>query len=72
VLFRSYTILNIQGTRVFRNRTELYGGVKNVFGFMPKNPLFRPDAPFSDEFDTAYNYAPMEGRKIYVGLRVRM
>lgn len=67
-----YTILNIQGTRVFRNRTELYGGVKNVFGFMPKNPLFRPDAPFSDEFDTAYNYAPMEGRKIYVGLRVRM
>lgn len=67
-----HTILNIQLTHTFRNRMELYGGVKNAFGFMPKHPLFRPDAPFSDEFDTAYNYAPMEGRKGYLGLRVRL
>jgi outer membrane receptor for ferrienterochelin and colicins len=67
-----YTILNIQATRTFRNRMELYGGVKNVLDFMPKHPLYRPDAPFSEEFDTAYNYAPMEGRKGYLGLRVRL
>jgi outer membrane receptor for ferrienterochelin and colicins len=46
--------------------------VKNVLDFMPKNPLYRPDEPFSDEFDTAYNYAPMEGRKAVMGVRVRM
>lgn len=67
-----YTILNIQLTHRFRNRMELYGGVKNVLDFTPKDPLFRPDAPFSEEFDAAYNYAPMEGRKGYVGVRVRM
>ncbi len=67
-----YTILNIQGTHNFRNGYELYGGVKNVLGFTPKHPIFRPEAPFSEEFDTAYNYAPMEGRKVYLGLRVKM
>jgi outer membrane receptor for ferrienterochelin and colicins len=67
-----YTILNIQLTHTFRNRMELYGGVKNVLDFMPKHPLYRPDAPFSDDFDTAYNYAPMEGRKAVMGLRLRM
>lgn len=67
-----YTILNIQVTHTFRNQFEMYGGVKNVFGFMPRDPLYRPDAPFSDEFDTAYNYAPMEGRKVYLGVRVKM
>jgi outer membrane receptor for ferrienterochelin and colicins len=67
-----YMILNIQATQRFSNGWELYGAVKNVLDFMPKNPLYRPDAPFSDEFDTAYNYAPMEGRKAVMGVRVRM
>jgi outer membrane receptor for ferrienterochelin and colicins len=67
-----HTILNIQLTHTFRSKMELYGGVKNVLDFMPKHPLFRPDAPFSDEFDAAYNYAPMEGRKGYLGIRLKM
>lgn len=66
------THLNIQGTRRFGMGWELYGGVKNLLDVFPKNPLFRPDAPFSDEFDASYNYAQLQGRKAFMGLRARL
>jgi outer membrane receptor for ferrienterochelin and colicins len=66
------THLNIQGTRRFGAGWEWYGGVKNLLDVFPKNPLFRPDAPFSEAFDASYNYAQLQGRKAFIGVRARL
>lgn len=65
------THLNLQYTRRFGAGWELYGGVKNLLDVFPKNPFFRPDAPFSDDFDASYNYAQLQGRKAFIGIRAR-
>ena len=75
-----YMLTNIQLTKSFK-RFELYGGLKNIFNFIPKNPLMRPSDPFNTSvndpinnpygytFDTAYNYAPLQGNRSFLGVR---
>ncbi len=41
-----YSIINLQLTKTFKSGLELYGGVKNIFNFLPKDPLLHPDDPF--------------------------
>lgn len=74
-----YTIQNIQLTKKFKKGFELYGGVKNIFDFTPSDPILRPFDPFDKNiaennpygytFDPSYNYAPMQGRRYFIGLR---
>lgn len=74
-----FTLMNIQATKTFRNGFELYGGLKNLLNFIPKDPLLRPFDPFDKNvtvnnpygytFDTSYNYAPIQGIKGFVGVR---
>jgi outer membrane receptor for ferrienterochelin and colicins len=74
-----YALLNLQVTKTINNRWEIYGGVKNLLNFIPSDPLLRPfdpfdrnvaiDNPFGYTFDTAYNYAPMQGAKGFLGVR---
>lgn len=77
-----YHLANIQLRKTLPNiGIELYGGVKNIFNFTPKNPILRPEDPFdyfiSDAqrnpyaytFDTAYGYASMLGIRGYLGIR---
>ena len=74
-----YTIQNIQLTKKFKKGFEFYGGVKNVFDFTPSDPILRPFDPFDKDiaennpygytFDPSYNYAPMQGRRFFIGLR---
>ena len=50
--FRSATspffgIINLQLSKSFYQQFELYGGVKNLLNFLPKNPLLHPDDPFN-------------------------
>jgi len=43
---------------------------ENIRGnFIPQNPLFNPAQPFSDTFDTAYGFAPIQGIRGFLGLR---
>jgi len=75
-----YMLTNIQITKTLKN-FEIYGGLKNIFNFVPKNPLMRPFDPFDNDvddpinnpngytFDTAYNYAPLQGIRGFLGLR---
>jgi outer membrane receptor for ferrienterochelin and colicins len=42
----TYTIVNLQLTKTFGFGLEIYGGVKNLFNFLPKDPLLHPDDPF--------------------------
>jgi outer membrane receptor for ferrienterochelin and colicins len=88
-----YGIVNIQITHSIKNKFEVYGGVKNLLNFLPKNPLLHPDDPFNKPggkyfdtngnarpetnpfnylFDTSYNYAPMQGAKLYAGIRYQL
>lgn len=64
-----FTIMNVQVGKTFTNGIEVYGGVKNVFNFFPKNPLLEPENPFGKNFDTSYNYASIQGIKGFVGVR---
>ncbi len=74
-----FSIVNIQLKKTIKKGFEIYGGVKNVLNFLPKNPLMRPFDPFDKRisvdnpnnytFDTNYNYAPMQGIRGFLGVR---
>lgn len=79
-----FCIANIQVTKKFDNGIEVYGGLKNLFNFIPKNPLMRPFDPFDKNvddpvnnpngytFDTSYNYASLQGIHGFLGLRYNL
>ncbi len=70
--------MNLQLTYRVGN-VEIYGGVKNIFNYIPKNLLVNVDDPFNDragvygglQFDTEYNYTAQQGRTGYAGIRYR-
>ncbi|MBX2926379.1 MAG: TonB-dependent receptor [Saprospiraceae bacterium] len=76
-----YALLNMQFSRKFKGGFELFGGVKNLLNFVPKDPILRPFDPFdhtADDpvanpfgytFDPSYNYAPLQGLRGFAGLR---
>lgn len=65
-----YTVHNLQANLNPRPGFELYGGVKNIFNYTQVSPLIDPTDPFGDNFDTAYVYGPMQGRRFLVGMRM--
>ncbi|WP_128332027.1 TonB-dependent receptor domain-containing protein [Apibacter sp. HY039] len=79
-----FCIANIQLTKKFHNGIEVYGGLKNIFNFIPKDPLMRPFDPFNKDadnpvtnphgytFDTAYNYASLQGIRGFAGIRYNL
>jgi len=76
-----FCIANAQLTKKFQYGLEFYGGVKNLFDFVPKDPIMRPFDPFDKNvndpvgnpngytFDPSYNYASMQGRRVFLGMR---
>jgi outer membrane receptor for ferrienterochelin and colicins len=78
----AYALVNFQVSKILSNRWEIYGGVKNLLNFRPINPLLRPEDPFDKNtsfnnpygytFDTSYNYAPMQGIKGFLGVRLTL
>jgi outer membrane receptor for ferrienterochelin and colicins len=74
-----FTLQNIQLTQKISTDFQLYGGFKNVFNFLPQNPIMRSFDPFDKHiavdnpngftFDPSYNYAPVQGRRLFLGVR---
>jgi outer membrane receptor for ferrienterochelin and colicins len=74
-----FTLQNIQLSKKFKKGIEIYGGVKNILDFVPKDPILRPFDPFDKyitennpngyTFDPSYNYAPIQGRRYFLGIR---
>jgi outer membrane receptor for ferrienterochelin and colicins len=76
-----YALLNMQLSRKFKGGFELFGGVKNLLNFVPKDPILRPfdpfdrtvddpvGNPFGYTFDPSYNYAPLQGIRGFAGMR---
>jgi outer membrane receptor for ferrienterochelin and colicins len=75
-----FSTQNIQVTKRFNNSLEIYGGIKNLLNFVPKDPILRPFDPFDKKinennpngytFDPSYNYAPIQSIRGFVGVRM--
>ena len=74
-----FSIQNIQISKKWGEKTEVYLGVKNLLNFVPKDPIMRPFDPFDKNisvnnqmnytFDPNYNYAAVQGIRGFLGLR---
>lgn len=77
-----YAIHQVQYTYEPTQQWEFYISLKNIFNFLPKDPIMRAFDPFDKKvnvdnpnaytFDTTYGYAPMQGRRMLVGLRYKI
>lgn len=77
----THALVNIQLKHVLDDRWEIYGGVKNLLDFVPRDPILRPFDPFNRQaddpesnpngliFDPAYIYAPLQGARGFLGVR---
>lgn len=80
----AYCIANIQVSKKMKKGLEVYGGVKNLFNFIPADPIMRPQDPFDKyvddpvnnpngyTFDPSYNYASLQGIRGFVGIRYNL
>jgi outer membrane receptor for ferrienterochelin and colicins len=64
----AFSVMHIQVTKAFK-RFEVYGGGENLLDYRQKHPIINPQNPFSNSFDATQVWGPIEGRRIYAGLR---
>lgn len=79
-----FCIANVQLSKKLENGIAIYGGVKNIFNFVPANPIMRPHDPFDKTahdpvqnphgytFDPGYNYASLQGARVFLGIRYQV
>ena len=65
----SFFVMHAQVTKVFK-RFELYTGAENILDFRQEHPIINADRPFSNSFDATQVWGPVDGRRIYIGLRL--
>jgi hypothetical protein len=65
-------LFNLQVTKVFSKKFELYVGGENLTNLKQKNPILAVDNPFGENFDSTIIYAPIFGRMFYSGLRFKI
>lgn len=64
----TFFLMNFQATKVFK-RLEVYAGAENILDYRQKDPIINPENPFGNSFDATNIWGPIEGRRIYAGLR---
>ena len=64
--------LNVQVTKVFSEKFEIYLGGENITNVKQDNPILGADDPFGANFDTTFVYGPIFGSMYYAGLRFRI
>lgn len=64
--------LNVQITKVFSPKFEVYLGGENVTNVRQKNPILASNDPFGENFDTTFVYGPIFGSMYYTGLRFKI
>ncbi|ARV10309.1 TonB-dependent receptor [Winogradskyella sp. PC-19] len=64
--------LNLQVTKVFSPKFEIYVGGENVTNVRQPNPIISADNPFGSNFDTNFVYGPIFGNLYYAGLRFKI
>ena len=64
--------LNMQVTKVFSPKFEVYVGGENITNVRQDNPIVNPNNPFGPNFDTNFVYGPIFGSMYYAGLRYKI
>lgn len=64
--------LNVQVTKVFSPKFEIYFGGENVTNVKQKKPVVSSEDPFGSHFDTTLVYGPIFGSMYYTGLRYKL
>ena len=72
----TFALHNVQVTKDFDlpggQLVQAYLAAENLFDYTQATPLIDPANPFGENFDTAYVYGPIHGRRIGLGLRLTM
>mgnify|MGYP001186589815 CR=1 FL=1 len=66
-----FYLFNSQISKKFRH-LDIYLGCENLLGYKQENPILSSDNPNSANFDASLIYAPINGRKIYAGIRYKI
>lgn len=67
----AYWIFHAQVTRNFK-KWSLYAGSENLLDLRQKNAIVNAANPFSSYFDASMIWGPVDGRRIYFGLRYKI
>jgi outer membrane receptor for ferrienterochelin and colicin len=68
----SFSVMNMQVTRVFSSTFEVYLGGENIGNYKQQKAILGSDNPFGTTFDTSIIYAPIFGQMYYAGLRFKI
>ncbi|MCX6351613.1 MAG: TonB-dependent receptor [Bacteroidetes bacterium] len=67
----AYWIFHLQVTRNFKN-WSIFAGAENLLDYRQPNPILAYEKPFSNYFDASMIWGPVDGRRIYAGLRFKI
>jgi outer membrane receptor protein involved in Fe transport len=68
----SFSVMNMQVTRVFSSTFEVYLGGENIGNYKQQKAILGSDNPFGTTFDTSIIYASIFGQMYYAGLRFKV
>ena len=66
-----FHVINSQVTKKFK-AYDLYLGGENLLNYKQENPILGGDDPFGSNFDASIIWAPVMGRLIYTGIRLKI
>lgn len=69
---KGYSLLNMQITKVFSKKFELYLGGENITNYKQNKPILGVENPFGANFDSTIIYAPIFGKEFYTGFRFKI
>jgi len=66
-----FVTANLQITKTFNKRWDVYAGMENITNYRQDNPIIDADNPLStaNEFDSGLVWGPIFGRMVYAGFR---
>jgi len=68
----SYSLMNVQITRIFSSVFEVYVGGENIGNYRQEKAILGNEKPFGSTFDASIVYAPVFGQMYYAGLRFKI
>jgi hypothetical protein len=66
-----FYVINSQVTKKFKTY-DVYLGGENILNYKQENPILGGDDPFGSNFDASIIWAPVMGRLIYTGIRLKI